>query len=228
MFTQTARERMIPTAMGKTNTSMQQSARNNSSFEHRRPLRTSRSSSSSSRRRNSSEGEDAVVDEVKTLLAIVNEDNRGIKSNKREKIEMVIAEILISEKRKKRRTSDRLLRNNAKWKLLWTSERETLFLLENFAASVAYQTIDVEKKTLSNAVEFRNGNAFVVDSVIEYSENEERVRFEFTKARFTFASGFEVPIPPFGKGWFDTVYVNDEIRIARDSRGDLLIVERCC
>lgn len=32
--------------------------------------------------------------------------------------------------------------------------------------------------------------------------------------------------PPLGKGWFDTIYLDKDIRIAKDVRGDTLIVAR--
>ena len=61
----------------------------------------------------------------------------------------------------------------ADWRLAWTSENETLFLLEKFPGGVgggpitqAYQRIDVDAGTLRNEVVFSNGNAFVVDGVI--------------------------------------------------------------
>ena len=52
---------------------------------------------------------------------------------------------------------------------MWSSERETLFLLEKFpggkgadgVVTEAYQTIDVNVATLGNVVAFSNGNTFV-------------------------------------------------------------------
>lgn len=52
-----------------------------------------------------------------------------------------------------------------------------------------------------------------------------RVGFRFTAATLKLPSR-SVPLPPFGKGWFDTIYVDDRIRIAEDSRGDVLVVAR--
>ena len=40
------------------------------------------------------------------------------------------------------------------------------------------------------------------------------------------AGAVTVPVPPVGKGWFDNLYVDDTLRIARDSRGDTLVVVR--
>jgi len=128
-------------------------------------------------------------------------------------------------------------RLTAKWRLVWTSERETLFLLEKgffgTSATEAYQTIDVEARALGNIVEFVNGTRFVVDSDITVQGEGEggdgvRVNFAFTSARLELAAPVKatVPLPPVGKGWFDNVYVGGGVRVARDSRGDTLVVVR--
>ncbi|KAG6435639.1 hypothetical protein SASPL_100513 [Salvia splendens] len=50
------------------------------------------------------------------------------------------------------------------------------------------------------------------------------------EVRFTSAvlqgKGWEFPLPPFGQGWFETVYIDDEIRVVKDIRKDYLVVER--
>tara|TARA_A100001037_G_scaffold189379_1_gene169570 strand:- start:2968 stop:3450 length:483 start_codon:yes stop_codon:yes gene_type:complete len=160
-------------------------------------------------------------------MTVVKEDNRGIQSSKREQIESIID--TLSEASKNSTTNNNNTEDSklsARWKLLWTSERETLFLLEKFKGSTAYQTINVKEKTLGNAVEFSGGNTFLVESEITI-ENETKVEFTFTSAGLKFSNGFMLPVPPVGKGWFDNVYVGDRYRVARDSRGDTLIVERC-
>jgi len=162
------------------------------------------------------------------LIATCRVDNLGIGSTRRGEIESMIDKLLLleedNESKKTKNTDDSRL--SARWKLLWTSEQETLFLLEKFNNSNAYQTIDVRAKTLSNTVEFAGGNTFLVDSEIEIAD-ERKVKFKFVSAGLKFSNGFTLPVPPVGKGWFDNVYVSDEYRVARDSRGDTLIVERC-
>ncbi|KAF3552509.1 hypothetical protein DY000_02004795 [Brassica cretica] len=39
-------------------------------------------------------------------------------------------------------------------------------------------------------------------------------------------SNWEIPLPPFGQGWFDNVYMDGDIRVAKDIRGDYLVVDR--
>ena len=164
-----------------------------------------------------------VLDE---LMTVVKEDNRGIQSSKREQIESIIDTLSEASKNSTTNNNTEDSKLSARWKLLWTSERETLFLLEKFKGSTAYQTINVKEKTLGNAVEFSGGNTFLVESEIKI-ENETKVEFKFTSAGLKFSNGFMLPVPPVGKGWFDNVYVGDRYRVARDSRGDTLIVERC-
>ena len=162
------------------------------------------------------------------LIASCRDDNRGVGSTRRGEIESMIDKLLLleedNESKKTKNTDDSRL--SARWKLLWTSEQETLFLLEKFNNSNAYQTIDVRAKTLSNTVEFAGGNTCLVESEIKIAD-ERKVEFKFVSAGLKFSNVFTLPVPPVGKGWFDNVYVSDEYRVARDSRGDTLIVERC-
>ncbi len=127
-------------------------------------------------------------------------------------------------------------RLSANWRLAWTSERETLWLLERWpgpgdtraTTTQAYQRIDVRAGTLSNAVVFgASGNVFAVESEVEVMD-QTRVDFRFRAARLELRWPVEatLPIPPVGKGWFDNLYVDDTLRVARDSRGDTLVVVR--
>lgn len=123
-------------------------------------------------------------------------------------------------------------RLSASWQLLWTSERETLFLLEKGLfgvgpATAVVQEVDVARQTLANRVEFGDqAAAFVVDASLSV-EGDSRCSFRFRSARLERPVGLQlVGLPPFGAGWFDSVYVDEDLRCARDSRGDTLIVRR--
>ncbi|XP_030468526.2 probable plastid-lipid-associated protein 11, chloroplastic [Syzygium oleosum] len=118
---------------------------------------------------------------------------------------------------------------SATWRLLWTTEKEQLYIIENArwfgtAAGDVLQVIDVEEKALSNVITFPPDGVFFVRSDIEIASSQ-RVNFRFTSAVLRGRS-WEVPLPPFGQGWFENVYLDDEIRVAKDIRGDYLIVER--
>lgn len=87
------------------------------------------------------------------------------------------------------------------------------------------QVIDVEAGTLQNVITFPPEGAFVVDSSIA-DAGPQRTEFAFTGATLQLPRGRRLSLPPFGRGWFDTVYADADIRVARDSRGDTLVVAR--
>lgn len=118
---------------------------------------------------------------------------------------------------------------SATWRLLWTTEKEQLFIIEKAylfgtQAGDVLQVIDVEKKSLNNVITFPPHGVFFVRSNIEVASSQ-RVNFKFTSAVLR-GKNWEIPLPPFGQGWFETVYLDEEIRVVKDIRGDYLIVER--
>lgn len=118
---------------------------------------------------------------------------------------------------------------SATWKLIWTTEQETLFILEKAGlfgtkAGEVYQVIDVDELTLQNVITFPPDGAFLVNSGISIA-GDKRVDFKFNEAALK-VNGNKIPFPPFGQGWFDTVYMDEDIRVAEDVRGDTLIVQR--
>ena len=171
------------------------------------------------------------------VLRLAREQRRGVGHSPEDRAEMETAvDALIASRGNVGRANTDATVLTADWRLAWTSENETLFLLEKFPGggddggapiTQAYQRIDVDAGTLRNEVVFSNGNTFVVDSVIEVTD-ETRVEFRFTKAALNLLAPAEasLPLPPFGRGWFDNVYVDGELRVARDSRGDTLVVVR--
>mmetsp|Transcript_12976 Transcript_12976/g.38773 ORF Transcript_12976/g.38773 Transcript_12976/m.38773 type:complete len:210 (-) Transcript_12976:183-812(-) len=115
------------------------------------------------------------------------------------------------------------------WELLWTTEKETLFLLENgllWQAGIgASQIIDFTANSINNIVSCENDSELRVVADFDVEDGTPRVNFEFKSAALKFR-GFGVPVPPVGKGWFESVYVDEDLRIAQDSRGDTLIARR--
>ena len=83
----------------------------------------------------------------------------------------------------------------------------------------------MEGGTLQNVITFPPEGAFVVDSSIQVA-SDQRTEFKFSSATLTLPAGRALRLPPFGQGWFDTVYSDECIRVARDSRGDTLVVAR--
>lgn len=122
------------------------------------------------------------------------------------------------------------------WELLWTTEKETLFILERAPlfgtkAGGVYQVIDNGSSSsgssphLQNVITFPPEGAFIVDSSIQ-ADGPQRTAFSFTSAKLKLPGGRALGLPPFGKGWFDNVYLDDTLRVSCDSRGDTLITMR--
>ncbi|KAJ9528600.1 hypothetical protein QJQ45_020424 [Haematococcus lacustris] len=154
-------------------------------------------------------------------------------------------------------TDNKLL--SATWKLLWTTEKETQFILRQaglfgtqagdvfqagghhpqqctgqpplapstqpWSAQPTQLVIDVQAGLLQNVITFPPEGAFIVDSDISLA-GPQRVQFRFRAAKLKLPGGKALGLPPFGKGWFDNIYVDQEVRIARDIRDDVLVVVR--
>jgi len=50
-----------------------------------------------------------------------------------------------------------------------------------------------------------------------------RTNFKFTAASLDLGRWGKYNLPPVGEGWFDTVYLDEELRIDTNSRNDILI-----
>ena len=165
------------------------------------------------------------------VLRLAAEQRRGVGHSEEDRAAMEAAiDALVAAAAKRESdphpaTSPKRL--TARWRLVWTSEKETLFLLEKFTAE-AYQVIDVIGRKLANEVVFKgNGSVFVVDSAMNIA-SESKCAFDFIGARYEFDNPFKwvLRLPPVGRGWFENVYVDETMRCARDSRGDTLVVVR--
>ncbi|EEF50310.1 probable plastid-lipid-associated protein 11, chloroplastic [Ricinus communis] len=163
------------------------------------------------------------------LLTLISDQDRGLKTQKDpEKRALIIQAInAMAELGKDTVTTDNSL--SATWRLLWTTEKEQLFIIEKapFFGSQAgdvLQVIDVGNMTLNNVITFPPDGVFFVRSNIEIASSQ-RVNFRFTSAVLR-GKSWEIPLPPFGQGWFESVYVDDDIRVAKDIRGDYLVVDR--
>ena len=55
--------------------------------------------------------------------------------------------------------------------------------------------------------------------------SEQRCRFKFSALTIR-TPARRLRLPPVGQGWFDTVYLDSSLRIARDVRGDTLVTTR--
>ncbi|KAL1213559.1 putative plastid-lipid-associated protein 11 [Cardamine amara subsp. amara] len=163
------------------------------------------------------------------LLELISDQDRGLRTQKdATKLDAIVnaIEAMAVIGRSSTTTGDSL---SATWRLLWTTEKEQLFIIEKAGlfgtrAGDVLQVIDVKQRILNNVITFPPDGVFFVRSGIEIA-SPQRVNFRFSSAVLR-GRNWEIPLPPFGQGWFENVYMDDEIRVAKDIRGDYLIVDR--
>ena len=119
---------------------------------------------------------------------------------------------------------------SGEWECRWTTEKELNFAVDKGLFGLpwtrTYQKIDVGGGTLTNVIAF-DGGALTVGSSIEPDPEGDGSRFNFAfEACSVRWRGVEVPLPPVGRGWGELLYLDEEMRIQRDVRGDLLVATR--
>ncbi|KAL6005039.1 putative plastid-lipid-associated protein 11, chloroplastic [Asimina triloba] len=139
------------------------------------------------------------------LLSLIADQERGVKTQgdapTRSKIIKAI-EALAAVSKDTITTDASLL--SATWRMLWTTEKEQLFIIKNAPvfgtqAGDVLQVIDVEKRSLNNVITFPPSGVFFVRSTIDPAPPQ-RVNFKFTSAVLR-GKDWEFPLPPFGQGW---------------------------
>lgn len=119
---------------------------------------------------------------------------------------------------------------SGEWECLWTTEKELNFAVERGLFGLpwqrTYQTINVADGTLTNVIQFDGGALTVASAVAPDAEGDgSRFAFSFNACSVQWR-GLEVPLPPVGRGWGELLYIDEQMRIQRDIRGDLLVATR--
>ncbi|KAL8500289.1 hypothetical protein ACS0TY_020045 [Phlomoides rotata] len=140
------------------------------------------------------------------LLSLISDQDRGLKTQSdSQKLTQIIDAIdSLAAIGRSTVTTDKSL--SATWRMLWTTEKEQLFIIKNASffgtsAGDVLQVIDVEQKTLNNVITFPPDGVFFVRSDIQVA-SAQRVNFRFTSAVLR-GKIWEFPLPPFGQGCFD-------------------------
>lgn len=109
----------------------------------------------------------------------------------------------------------------------WTTEKEINFFSDWNISGEVSQTIDGNK--LSNLIEFRKGGFLGVSGDLSLPERDGsgdrmiRTNFVFSSATLDLGRWGSFQVPPVGEGWFETMYLDDTIRVDTNSRDDILI-----
>jgi len=109
------------------------------------------------------------------------------------------------------------------WSLAYTTEKDVHFLAVLPVQEIS-QEVDLEGAMVTNRVVYKLPISLVAKAPLEVV-GPARIEYEFSSFVLT-VLGAELSITPRGKGWSESVYVDDELRVVRNSRGDLLVLER--
>mmetsp|Transcript_934 Transcript_934/g.1343 ORF Transcript_934/g.1343 Transcript_934/m.1343 type:complete len:240 (-) Transcript_934:76-795(-) len=166
------------------------------------------------------------IQQLKTQLYTTCQSSYGISTPPiRSSIESLISQLQPLNPTSSPSTSKLLQR---KWIVLWTSEKEINFFLEKGISTRIEQRLS-EGKVLENWIPFVKGGGFGVTGSIQPAVNDSgssdglRTEFKFSSATLDIGKWGTYNFPPLGEGWFDTVYLDEELRIDLNSRNDILI-----
>lgn len=120
---------------------------------------------------------------------------------------------------------------SGEWECIWTSEKEINFLVGSGLLGDewkrTYQVIDIPKGRLENYLLFDNDGDLSVGSTIEPDPDQgSRFNIQFEEASLTWKGRLKVNLPPVGRGWGELLYLDEDIRLQRDIRGDLILARR--
>ena len=111
---------------------------------------------------------------------------------------------------------------NGTWRLVWTSEKEILAIIKEGGiaswfgteAGDVLQVIDLANDRLQNCIEFPPEGAFLVDSFIQFDEEDQKCSFQFSGAALK-TDKRTIKLPPMGKSRFRWVLDLDQRVLAR-------------
>ena len=157
---------------------------------------------------------------LRRIRSLVEPTGRGVDPSANAEITATINQLRASAAQ----TSPEMIEGT--WELLWTTERETLFLIKSGLLGSRCTSVQqaISKDTLRNSVFFERDGSFEVEGSI--TRAGPRTNFKFRRARLRVPPFVDLPLPPVGQGWFDTIYADKELRVSFDVRGDYLVCRR--
>ena len=120
---------------------------------------------------------------------------------------------------------------SGEWECVWTSEKEINFLVGSGLFGDdwkrTYQVIDVPGNRLENNLVFANdGSLSVGSSIVPDPERGDRFNIRFNEATLRWKGRLNLSLPPVGSGWGELLYLDEDVRLQRDIRGDLIVAKR--
>lgn len=115
------------------------------------------------------------------------------------------------------------------WLMAFTTEKEINFFVDLGITSSSGVSQTIDGKVLGNLIEFKRGGGLSVSGELSAAEIEGdgepklRTNFVFTEANLDLGRWGSFKIPPVGEGWFDTLYLDNTLRVDMNSRDDILI-----
>jgi hypothetical protein len=159
-------------------------------------------------------GQDSLKND---LLAICNNRDDNV-ATKRTQVEALLPALTTASPSTATAVAPQLAKS---WQVIWTTEKDI------------YQVIDNNSRTIENSIPFVNdrGSLNVKGTIAPSLSNERRTEFAFTKAMLEIVLNLpwntqqkvRINLPPVGKGWFDTLYLDDTLRVDINSRNDILV-----
>mmetsp|Transcript_2653 Transcript_2653/g.3480 ORF Transcript_2653/g.3480 Transcript_2653/m.3480 type:complete len:154 (-) Transcript_2653:150-611(-) len=114
----------------------------------------------------------------------------------------------------------------------WTTEKEINFFIDwNLSGPI---TQSIRGNVLNNNIPFKSGGGLGVEGSVSIPDEENngdidcqnrqrRTNFKFTSAVLDLDKWGKYNFPPVGEGWFDTVYLDEDLRVDINSRNDILV-----
>jgi len=109
------------------------------------------------------------------------------------------------------------------WECRWTD-----FVVKNGLLGPwvkTYQTIDVGAGTLENVLTFEGGELRFESGIAPDVSDGNRFLYELQACSLT-RQALTVPLPPVGRGYGEILYLDAELRIQRDDRGNMLVATK--
>ena len=166
-----------------------------------------------------------------TLISYISTSNRGLFTSNVPLIIKTIEDIASENRFFVSSDKNFVRRLNGRWALLFTTDKETLFLLKNGLMGQPIksicQEVDLTNNKINNLINLSNENSLsVIGSLNDKTTIKGRLNYDFKKVKYI-TPVLKMSFPSWGSGSFDNLYINNKYRLSKDTRGNYLVYQRC-